>query len=56
VVRLKERDHLEELGVEGRSLKWVLREVGWGDDWIQQALDWDQWRAVLNTVMDIFFS
>jgi hypothetical protein len=31
VVSLKERDPLEELGVEGRSLKWVLREEGWGD-------------------------
>jgi len=28
VVSLKERDPLEELGVEGRSLKWFLREIG----------------------------
>jgi hypothetical protein len=30
-VNLKETDPLEELGVEGRSLKWVLRELGWGN-------------------------
>jgi hypothetical protein len=31
MVSLKERDHLGELVVEGRSVKWDLREVDWGE-------------------------
>ena len=35
---LRERDNLEETGVEGRIMD--LQEVGWGDmDWIDQAHD-----------------
>jgi hypothetical protein len=31
-----------------------LREVGWvGMDWINQADDRDQWRALVNTVMNV---
>jgi hypothetical protein len=31
-----------------------LREIGWGCmDWIDLAEDRDQWRALVNTVMDI---
>jgi hypothetical protein len=31
-----------------------LREVGWGSvDWIQLAQDRDQWRALVNTVMNL---
>jgi hypothetical protein len=40
--------------------KWVdniemyLRGIGWGGvDWIDQAQDMDQWRAIVNTVMNI---
>jgi hypothetical protein len=30
-----------------------LREIGWGGmDWIDLAQDRDQWRALLNTVMN----
>jgi hypothetical protein len=34
---------------------WVdLREIGWdGMDWIDLARDRDQWRAVVNTVMNL---
>jgi hypothetical protein len=28
------------------KIKWILREIGWnGVDWIDLALDRDQWRA-----------
>jgi hypothetical protein len=31
-----------------------LREIGWdGVDWIDLAQDRDQWRALMNTVMDL---
>jgi hypothetical protein len=31
-----------------------LREVGWGGmDWIDQAQDRDQWRALVNMVMNL---
>jgi hypothetical protein len=30
-----------------------LREIGWGDmDWVDLAQDRDQWRALVNTVMN----
>jgi hypothetical protein len=34
--------------------KMDLREVGWdGMDWIDVAQDWDQWRALVNMVMNL---
>jgi glucose dehydrogenase len=40
--------------------KWVdnfkiyLREIGWGGmDWIDLAQDKDQWKALVNTVMNL---
>jgi hypothetical protein len=31
-----------------------LREIGWeGVDWIHLAQDSDQWRALVNTVMNL---
>jgi hypothetical protein len=36
------------------SIKIDLREIGWEDmDWINLAQDRDQWRALVNTVMNI---
>jgi hypothetical protein len=35
------------------NIKMGLREIGWGDmDWIDVAQDRDQWRALVNTVMN----
>jgi hypothetical protein len=35
------------------SIKMDLREIGWdGMDWIDLAQDRDQWRALLNTMMN----
>jgi hypothetical protein len=36
------------------NIKIDLREIGWdGVDWIDLAQDMDQWRAVVNTVMNL---
>jgi hypothetical protein len=36
------------------NIKMDLREVGWGGmDWIDLAQDGDQWRALVNTVMNL---
>jgi hypothetical protein len=35
-------------------IKMDLREIGWdGMDWIDLAQDRDQWRALVNTVMNL---
>jgi hypothetical protein len=36
------------------NVKMDLREIGWDDiDWIDLAHDRDQWRALVNTVMNL---
>jgi hypothetical protein len=36
------------------NIKIDLREIGWdGVDWIDLAQDKDQWRALVNTVMNL---
>jgi hypothetical protein len=36
------------------NFKIDLREIGWdGVDWIKLAQDRDQWRALVNTVMNL---
>jgi transposase len=37
------------------NIKMGLREIGWdGMVWIDQAQDRDQWRALVNTVMNLW--
>jgi hypothetical protein len=36
------------------NIKMVLREIGWdGVDWIDMAQDMDQWRALVNRVLNL---
>jgi hypothetical protein len=36
------------------NIKMDLREIGWdGGDWIDLAVDRDQWRALVNSVMNL---
>jgi hypothetical protein len=36
------------------NIKMDLREIGWGGmDWIDLAQDRDQWRALVNTIMNL---
>jgi hypothetical protein len=36
------------------NIRMDLREIGWGGmDWIDLAQDSDQWRALVNTVMNL---
>jgi hypothetical protein len=52
---LRERDHLEDPGEDGRIiLRWIIQEVGCGGmDLIELAQGRDSWRAVVNAVMDL---
>jgi hypothetical protein len=36
------------------NIRMDLREIGWGSmDWIDLAQDRDQWRALVNTAMNL---
>jgi hypothetical protein len=36
------------------NIKMNPREIGWGDmDWIDLALERDQWRALVNTIINL---
>jgi len=49
----KERDHLGDLAVYGKISEWFLREIRWeGATWMHLTQDTDQWRALVNSVMD----
>jgi hypothetical protein len=54
VGRLRERDHLEDLGGDGRIiLKWIFNKCGWGHGLVNLAQDRDRWRALVNAVMNL---
>jgi len=44
---LRERDHLENIGIDGRWKLWVV-----GFNWIDLAQDRDRCRALVNAVMN----
>jgi hypothetical protein len=50
------RDHSEDLGTDGRIIFRVdLGEIVWEDvDWIHLAQETNQWRAVVNTVLELW--
>jgi hypothetical protein len=52
---LREKDHLEEAGVDGRIiLRWIYRNWnGRGMDWIELAQERDRWRAHVNALMKL---
>ena len=51
---LKERDHLEDVGVDGGMiLIWVIKKWDGGFDWINLGYDKDKWLTVANMVMNL---
>jgi hypothetical protein len=50
------RDYAEDLGVDARIiLERILIETDWeGVDWIHLAQDKDYWRALVNTVTNLW--
>ena len=50
---LKEGDHVEVLGVDGRIiLKGIFEKWNRGMDWIDLVQNRDRWRAVVSAVMN----
>ena len=52
---MKERDHLELPGLDGRIiLRWIFRKLDVrGMDWNDLTQDKDGWRALVNAVMNV---
>jgi len=53
---LRDGDHLEDPGVEGRIIfKWIFTNWDGGMDWIDLAQDRGRWRALVKPVMNLRF-
>jgi len=53
---LRERDHLEEPGMDGNIiLRWMFSSWDGGMDWIDLAQDRDRWLSLVNAVMNFQF-
>jgi hypothetical protein len=52
----RQKDYLKNQDIGGWIiLKWILDRIGWcGLGWTDLAQDWDQWRALVNTVMNLW--
>jgi hypothetical protein len=50
---LRERDYLEDPGIDRRIIKMDLQKWDRGMNWIDLAQDMDRWRVVVNTVMNL---
>jgi hypothetical protein len=55
----KQRDHLKDQGVDGRmGITMNLSVIGWVGgrvEWIHVAQCTNRWRALVNTVMNLWF-
>jgi hypothetical protein len=50
----RERDHLEDLGADGRiMLKLIFKELGWGIDCIGLAQESERLRAFVNVEINL---
>jgi hypothetical protein len=51
---IKEKDYLQNLGLDGIILSWNIRETGYGaGDWIILTQKKIKWRTFLNTIINL---